>query len=202
MDKKLNVLVIEDSQVDAELNVAMLRRAGYDVTYQRVETSEEMLQATTAVCWDIILSDYSMPHFTVLAALEIYHAEGRDIPFIVISGAIGEDKAVQIIRAGAHDYLLKSNMTRFFTVVERELREAYNRRELIALNTALAVSEEKYRSYIDNAPDGVFIVDETGRYIEVNDAACRITGYTKEELLQMSIADIIPKEFLGQGEAQ
>ncbi|MCX6303602.1 MAG: PAS domain S-box protein [Bacteroidetes bacterium] len=194
MDKKLNILVIEDSQADAELNVRLLRSAGYEVTYQRVESAPEMIEALNGETWDLILSDYLMPNFTVQAALEIYHKGGLNVPFIVISGAIGEVKAVQLIKAGAHDYLLKSNMARFIPVVERELREMNNQRAIINISNALSSSEEKFRSYIDNAPDGVFVADETGKYIEVNDAACRITGYSKEELLTMQISDLLPDE--------
>jgi two-component system sensor histidine kinase UhpB len=199
MHKKLFVLVIEDIPEDAELNVRLLRNAGYDVTYRRVETAVEMEAAMSSQSWDIILSDYSMPHFSVQEALEIYHAHGIDIPFIVISGAIGEVKAVQLIKAGVHDYLLKVNMTRFISVVERELREASNRREVINLSSSLASSEEKFRSYIDHAPDGIFVADEKGRYIEVNEAASRITGYSQGELLTMSISDLLTDEGLEQG---
>jgi PAS domain S-box-containing protein len=196
MNKKLNVLVIEDTQADAELNVELLRIAGYEVYYQRVETAPAMRLAIESASWDIILSDYSMPQFSVLEALEIYHAHGSDIPFIVVSGAIGEVRAVQLIKSGAHDFLLKANMTRFISVVERELKESATRRELVLVNAALEVTEEKYRGYIDHAPDGVFIIDETGKYVEVNEAVCRNTGYSKAELLNMSITDILPEESL------
>ncbi|MEI7895781.1 MAG: PAS domain S-box protein [bacterium] len=191
MANKLFVLVIEDSPADAELNLRFLRKAGYDVTSRRVETAGEMTDAINAEPWDIILSDYSMPQFTVQAALEIYHAHDADIPFIVISGAIGEEKAVQLIKAGVHDYLLKDNMTRFIPVIERELRDAHNRRELIKVNSALTRSEKKYKSYVENAPDVVFVADPSGRYIEVNEAACRITGYSRSELAGMSILNMI-----------
>ena len=199
MNNKLSVIIIEDSQIDAELNVRLLRAAGYDVTFRRVESPKEMTEVIALEPWDLILSDFSMPKFSVQEALEIYNAYGADIPFIVISGAIGEEKAVQLIKAGVHDYLLKDNMTRFTSVVERELREAHIRRELGKISTALAISEDKFKSYIENAPDGVFVTDETGKYIDVNEAACRITGYSKDELLNMSISDILPEESLEEG---
>ena len=194
LSKNLNVLVIEDSQADAELNIRLLRTAGYEVSYKRVETAGEMKSAVESEPWDLILSDYSMPRFSVLAALEIFHDQGPDIPFIVISGAIGEEKAVQLIKGGVHDYLLKDRMARFIPTVERELREAYNRRELVKMSSALASSEAQFQTYIDNAPDGVFLTNETGKYIEVNEAASRITGYSKDELLCMSISDLLPPE--------
>jgi two-component system sensor histidine kinase UhpB len=199
LNKKLFVLIIEDSQADAELNVMLLQTAGYDISYKRVATAQEMTEALEMEPWDLILSDYSMLHFTVQAALEIYHAHGADIPFIVISGAIGEEKAVQLIKAGVHDYLLKGNMARFIPIVERELRAAFNRRELVKVNTAFEILREKFRIYVENAPDAVFVTDRTGRYTHVNDAASRITGYTRDELLKMPVLDLITEESIEQG---
>ena len=201
MNHKLNVLVIEDNQSDAELNVRMLRKAGYEVMYKRVETAEDMTAAFESESWDLILSDYSMPRFSVHAALQIYNAQGADIPFIVISGAIGEEKAIQLIKSGVHDYLLKGNMTRFISVVDRELRETLRKKELVSVSNALTTSEAKFQRYIDNAPDGIFIADETGKYIEVNEAACMITGYTTNELLMLHIWDLLPEESLEDGMA-
>jgi len=199
MNQKLFVLVIEDSADDAELNINHLKKGGYDISYRRIDTAEEMKKEMNNRKWDLILSDYSMPEFDVPSALDIYHASGNDIPFIVISGAIGEEKAVDIIKAGAHDYLLKDNLTRFVSVVERELRETQVRRNLINAMEAFKSSEEKYRSYVENATDGVFVVDEKGRYIEVNTAATLITGYTEKELLGMTISDLLPPEYIQRG---
>ena len=137
MNQKLYVLIIEDSQEDTELIVNLLRKEGYDISYRRVEMEDGMKRALEDQHWDLILSDYSMPSFDVPSALEIYHKSGADIPFVVISGAIGEDKAVEMIKAGARDYLLKDNMTRFASVVERELREARVRKELVKANEKL-----------------------------------------------------------------
>jgi PAS domain S-box-containing protein len=198
MDKKLFVLIIEDSQADAELNVRLLRTAGYDISYQRVETAKEMTEALELETWDMILSDYSIPRFSIQAALEIYHAHGADIPFIVISGAIGEKKGVQLIKAGVHDYLLKGNMARFIPIVERELRAAFNRRELIKVSTAFEILREKFRIYVENAPDAVFVTDRIGKFTYVNDATSQITGYTRDELLKRPVQAIITEESLNK----
>ena len=176
MTRKLSVLIIEDNQNDAELTANHLSEAGYDISYLCVDTADGMKTALNNQKWDLIISDYSMPEFDVPSALSIYHESGADIPFIILSGAIGEEKAVEIIKAGAHDYLLKDNMTRFASVVERELREAKVRRDLIKVYAALKTSEGKYRSYVEYAPDGVFVADENGKYLEVNRAAALITG--------------------------
>jgi two-component system sensor histidine kinase UhpB len=191
MKKLINVLVIEDCVADADYNVNLLQRAGYVVTSRRVETEDEMTSALETETWDLILSDYSMPQFTVHAALELYHAFGLKIPFIVLSGAIGEEKAVQLIKAGVHDYLLKDNMTRFISVVERELKEADILLKLDSLSSALEASELKYQNYLENAPDVVFVADETGRFITINKAGCELTGYSKQELFDMSVLDLI-----------
>jgi len=199
MTRKLSVLIIEDNQQDAELTANHLSEAGYDISYLRTDTADGMKAALNNQKWDLILSDYSMPGFDVPSALEIYHESGIDIPFIIISGAIGEEKAVELIKAGAHDYLLKDNMTRFATVIERELREVMVRRELINADAALKNSEEKYRSYVEYSPDGVFVADENGKYLEVNKAATHITGFTKEELLGMSLSDLLPPDYIEWG---
>jgi PAS domain S-box-containing protein len=129
VSSKLSVLVIEDSAEDAEKNISYLQHAGYEVYSKRVETEKEMRSAMEKEKWDIILADYLMPRFSVPAALQIYKESGSDIPFIVISGAIGDKKAVSMMKAGAHDYFMKDNMTRFVSAVERELREAAIREE-------------------------------------------------------------------------
>ncbi|MCX6305172.1 MAG: PAS domain S-box protein [Bacteroidetes bacterium] len=176
MNDKLSVLIIEDSQDDAELNAWYLKKAGYNIDFTRVETPGEMKNAVASQKWDMILSDYSMPMFDVLSALAIYHASGLDIPFIVISGAIGEEKAVEMIKAGAHDYLLKDNMMRFAPVVKRELREAHLRQNLSDANIALSASEERYRTMIKASPDGIFILDINGVITEVTAAGLALFG--------------------------
>jgi PAS domain S-box-containing protein len=195
MDHTLSVLIIEDSENDADLNSWYLRKAGYNIDFQRVETAEEMKKALDLRSWDMILSDYSMPRFDVLSALAIYHASGLDIPFIVISGAIGEEKAVELIKAGAHDYLLKDNMTRFATVVKRELSEAQLRQRLSNANTALAKSEERYRLMIKASPDGIVITDLNGVITEVSAAGLALYGTTESnDIVGMHFSRFLPPE--------
>ena len=129
MNKLLHLLQIEDSEADAKLIVYILRRAGYDVDARRVETAAAMKQAFEDDTWDAIIADYSLPQFDVTGALEILRESGRDIPFIVVSGAVGEDVAVETMRLGAHDYLLKNSMTRLAAAVEREIGNARMRAE-------------------------------------------------------------------------
>jgi signal transduction histidine kinase/DNA-binding NarL/FixJ family response regulator len=129
MKKPLRLLLIEDSEDDAELVLAELRLGDYEPVYERVDTSEGVTAALQNQSWDIILSDYSMPRFSAPAALELLRATMLDIPFIIVSGAIGEAIAVAAMKQGAHDYILKGSLSRLIPAIERELREAEVRRE-------------------------------------------------------------------------
>ena len=127
--KPLRVLVVEDSEDDTELLLHELRRGGYDLTHTRVDIAEMMNSELSEHKWDIVISDFSMPHFDAFAALELLHSTLQDIPFIIVSGTIGEDRAVTAMKLGAHDYILKGNLKRLVPAVERELREARSRQE-------------------------------------------------------------------------
>jgi DNA-binding NtrC family response regulator len=120
---------VEDSEDDALLVLAELKRGGYELQWRQVDTPGAMKTALLDGVWDLIISDYSMPHFSGLAALELAQASGLALPFIIISGKIGEETAVAAMKAGAHDYLLKGHLTRLVPVVRRELREAEAQRE-------------------------------------------------------------------------
>ena len=124
---QLRVLVIEDSEDDTELMLRELRRGQYDLVYTRVETPEAMHSELTTRTWDMVIADFSMPHFNAFAALDLLHRTQQDIPFIIVSGTIGEDRAVTAMKLGAHDYILKGNLKRLMPAVDRELREALNR---------------------------------------------------------------------------
>ena len=129
MSKRLRALIVDDSENDAALVALELRRGGYDVTCERVETPETMNSALAKQTWDLIISDYTMPHFSGLDALKSFKKTGIDLPFLMVSGSIGEETAVDVMKAGAHDYLMKDNLRRLIPSVDRELREADVRRE-------------------------------------------------------------------------
>jgi diguanylate cyclase (GGDEF)-like protein len=129
MSKRLRVLVVDDSEDDALLLLRGLSRGGFEPEFERVETPEAMAAALSASSWDIIISDYSMPLFSGLAALSVLKESGLDLPFILVSGTIGEDLAVEAMKAGAHDYVMKGNLQRLTTAIERELREVEARKE-------------------------------------------------------------------------
>ncbi|HET8668845.1 MAG TPA: ATP-binding protein [Terriglobales bacterium] len=141
MKRQLRLLNIEDSEDDSLLLRRHLTRAGYELIFERVDTIESMKAALERHSWDIALSDYVMPKFSALAALDLLKAMGVDLPFIILSGAIGEETAVAAMRAGAHDYLMKDNLTRLVPAIERELHDAANRREHQRAEVALRNSE-------------------------------------------------------------
>lgn len=128
MNTSLRVLIVEDSEDDAALMQRALSRGGYASTPQRIDTPEDMIDALKSETWDLILSDHQMPHFNALDALAILRKTGLDVPFIIVSGTINEDTALAAMRAGAQDYVLKSNLARLCVAVERELGEAEVRR--------------------------------------------------------------------------
>jgi two-component system, cell cycle sensor histidine kinase and response regulator CckA len=128
MQKKLKLLIVEDSENDAELLARAIRKGGYDLIYSRVDT-REALRASLCEMWDLIVSDHSMPRFSGVAALAMVREKCPDTPFIFVSGTIGEDIAVDAMRVGAQDYIMKGNLARLLPAIDRELREARNRAE-------------------------------------------------------------------------
>jgi diguanylate cyclase (GGDEF)-like protein/PAS domain S-box-containing protein len=193
MGIELRVLVVEDSEDDTTFIVRQLRKGGYDPVYLRVETREEMLNALKGSEWDIILSDYNLPIFSGLQALELTRQQGFDIPFVVVSGAIGEETAVEMMRAGAHDYLMKDNLARLGPVVTRELNEAKIRSERNQAALDLVESEEKYRSIFSNDYFAMCVLSvDTFRFADVNEGFCKLYGYSREEFLSgMTLRDLL-----------
>lgn len=125
--RPLNLLLVEDSEDDAFLLLHFLEQGGYEPHYLRVETSDQFQAALKKQDWDLILADYNLPRFSGLAALKLVQEKELDIPFILVSGAIGEETAVTAMKAGAHDYLLKDKLARLAPAVDRELKEALGR---------------------------------------------------------------------------
>lgn len=148
MNKLLRVLIVEDSEDDAELLAIALKRSDYEIIHQRVDTKLSMQIALEKQLWDIVLADYSMPQFSAIAALELLKERQLDLPFVIVSGKIGEDTAVAAMKAGAHDYLVKGQLSRLIPAVERELREAVLREEYRAAQKRL-----RYLAYYDKLTD-------------------------------------------------
>ncbi|MGE3538590.1 MAG: response regulator [Candidatus Tectimicrobiota bacterium] len=185
MQMPLRLLIVEDSEDDTLLLLRALRQTGYQPTYQRVETSTDFLTALTGQTWDLIIADYAMPHFSGLMALHLLKEQGHDVPFIVVSGAIGEDVAVEAMKAGAHDYVMKGNLARLGPAVARELREASMRQERRQAAVALQQSEERLRQ----ANAALFQLARSPHLLDGHlDAALRETTETAGRMLAVTRA--------------
>jgi len=193
----LRVLLVEDSEDDALLAVRELARGGYKPTWERVQDRQAMREALRRTPWDVVISDWSMPQFNALAALALVKESGIDVPFIIASGTIGEETAVEALHAGADDFLLKGNLARMNPAVERVLRESQRRDAHRQASTALRKSEDRFAKLAASGIIGVVVADVFGKIAEANDAFVRMVGYSREELVSGAIpgADLIPSEW-------
>ena len=175
----LSVLLVEDSPSDAALSLRHLTKAGFELTHLRVETAAQMREALRTHSWDIVLCDFSLPGFNATSALATLQETSLDIPFIVVSGSIGDETAIELMRNGARDYLMKNNMARLAPAVERELREAALRREQRAAEKRLRLSIRVFES----ADEGIIVTDAQGDIVATNPAFEKITGYREVDVL-------------------
>jgi signal transduction histidine kinase len=150
MDKTIHILFVEDNEGDVLLEINELTNSGYKVVFERVETAEDFKNALDEKKWDCIISDYSMPNFSGLDALAELNKSEIDIPFILVSGVIGEETAVTAMKAGSHDYIMKSKLNRLMPAIERELREAEVRRQKQLVVKALEESEQNLKKQISD----------------------------------------------------
>jgi len=190
MPRPLKVLLVEDSEDDALLILRALQKGGYEVFHERVETAKALEEALEKKTWDIILSDYKLPGFNGLTALSIYKDKGVQVPFIIVSGTIGEDIAVAALKAGAHDYIMKDRLGRLLPAIERELAEAAGRLERRREQEKLRQAEERYRSIFENAREGIYRSTPEGKIIMANRAMATMFGYQSPEEFMADIHDV------------
>jgi len=190
----LKILVVEDRPLDAELMIAELNRAGFSGTSSvRVETAADFL-TELGNSPDVILCDYALPGFGALEALQLLQERKLDIPFIVVSGSIGEETAVDAIKNGADDYLLKDRLGRLGSAVmqaveEKKLRAAANRAE-----EDLRQSEFKYRCLFEHLPEAAYLCDSTtGKIIDTNQRGERILGLERAQILGTRLSGFVPE---------
>jgi PAS domain S-box-containing protein len=191
--------MVEDIPEEAELIELYLRRHDYAVEVRRVDCPDAMQDALAAQPWDVILADYRVPGFGALAALAMLKVSRRDIPFIIVSGTISDENAVAAMRAGAHDYVLKSNLSRLFPAIEREIQEAAARAEKRQIEVALQQSdadlrerETRLEGIISSAMDAIISVDENRRIILFNRAAEKMFLCDAAKALGSSLDQFIP----------
>ena len=192
MTKKLRALIVDDSQDDVLLLVRQLKKEGYDLVFERVDTDQTMKTALESKTWDVVICDYTMPAFSAPEALVILQDSGLDLPFIVVSGVMGEETAVEIMKAGAHDYFKKDNLVRLAQAIDRELQEAIVRNERKLALQALNESETRFRNIFNGVRDAIFVETPGGKILDVNDAACEMFGYSRKNFITKSVAELVP----------
>ncbi|NQU83820.1 MAG: PAS domain S-box protein, partial [Parcubacteria group bacterium] len=188
--EKQKILMLEDNNSDAELIKEELIVHKFDFTSELVETEKDFIAAIHGFKPDIILSDYNLPQFTGFEALKIAKKLVPDIPFIMITGSLSEETAADSIKRGAWDYILKENLTRLTSAIENALKLKEEKDKNKQAEKTLKASEERYRVLFETAKDSIFITDESGKFLDVNQAACKSLGYSKEELLKMRNQDL------------
>jgi two-component system sensor histidine kinase/response regulator len=190
MSAPRRILMVEDSADDAELTARALRRSGCELTFERVETPEAMHAALLQEKWDLVIADYSMPHFNGIAALRLLQEQGLDLPFILVSGTVGEDVAVEAMKCGAGDYVLKNNLVRLPLAVERELRD-------FEMRGARKYAENLYSNLVERVPVGLFRTLPGGAIAEGNPALIEMLGFSDaDSLKRANVSDLWlrPKE--------
>ena len=195
---RLRVLVVEDRSADAELMVAELRRAGFAFDWHRVDTERDFLTHLNPLP-DIVLADFHMPQFTGLRALQILKERGLDIPFIIVSGSIEEEVAVDAMQQGASDYLLKDRLIRLGAAVNRALEAKHLRDEERKAKDELAMARNLLHTMGTSVPDYITVKDLESRYVLVNDAYANFLGKaTSQELVGKTVFDVFPHELAAQ----
>jgi PAS domain S-box-containing protein len=201
-EKVLKVLLVEDSDSDAALLQRSLLQTRYEIRCERVETAEKFCAMLKHETWDIVIADFSLPQFDAPTALNLLRQQDLDTPFIVVSGQIGEETAVKMMKAGANDYLMKNNLPRLAPAIEREFRDAQARRKNRQSEALLKESESQYRAVTESAIDAILITNDKGLIVHSNRRAESMFGYEPFELQGQPLRRIVPfseRELMGNG---
>lgn len=198
--KPLRILVVENREDDAELMMERLRRDGFEPIWRRVDTPEALLAALRDEPWHMVLCDFVMPRFSGADALRIFKEEGLDLPFIIVSGSIEDEAAVESMKAGAHDFFRKDKLARLAAAIDRELREAQVRRERARATAALQEVQELHRRTLESIKDyAIFASDLEGRVTTWNPGVERVLGYPGPSFIGLPFARLFTPEDLEAG---
>ncbi len=194
-NQPLRVVLVEDNDDDAQIILRLLRRGGYEPDWVQVQTAEALEEALAQGHWDIVLSDYTMPQCDALRALHKLREQSAHLPFIIVSGSIGEETAVAAMRAGASDYLMKTNLTRLVPAIERELRESAERQERSRTKRALMDLQAKFEVIFREYLDVMLVLDaRDGGILHANEAVSRVLGYEESRLVGLSFDTLWPDD--------
>ncbi len=182
MKKNLNILFIEDSDDDAMLIERELTRGGYQIFSMRIDNEAALLQTINLHAWDLVLADYVLPQFSGINAIRLIRTINADVPCIMISGKAGEETAVEAMKAGAADFLLKNRLSRLLPVVEREINEAEVRKEKKIIESQLSEKEEQYLKLFESASDAIIIIDNY-KFVDSNHQMYHLLGYEKADII-------------------
>ena len=194
MPTPLRLLIVEDSEDDAVIVLHELKRGGFEVAAKRVDSKAAMMEALDSQPWDLIISDYSLPGFGGMEALKIYQSRKLDIPFISVSGAMGEELAVEMMHAGVHDYVIKGNFSRLNHAVGRELRASAERRARRQLEQARAV----LASIVESCDAAIVGKNLDGNILSWNAAAETLYGYPAAEVIEKPVSMLVPPDRLAE----
>ncbi|MGE5499705.1 MAG: histidine kinase dimerization/phosphoacceptor domain -containing protein [Syntrophothermus sp.] len=186
----LKVLSLEDSIKDFEIICEVLADAGYNLNALRIDTKDSFEEAIQSDGYDIILVDFNLPGFNAFGALELCNKFCPNTPVICVSGSIGEETAIKLLKQGAVDYILKERLDRLPFAIKRAINEAIEKEALRQAEVRLIESEQKFRLLFETAKDGIFQITTQGEIVAVNEAFARMHGYTAEEMLHMNIKDL------------
>ncbi|MBK9355846.1 MAG: PAS domain S-box protein [Bacteroidales bacterium] len=192
MDTLTRILIVEDCMPDAELNKREAMKVLKNCTFEVVETEPDFLNSLFSFKPHLILSDYSMPVFDGLTALSLAIEHTPEIPVIIVTGSVNEDTAVECMKAGAANYVIKQHIKRLGPAILHAISENKRRYEHKKAEEALRESESRYRNLFDLSPVGILLQDENNTIIDANENYCRLTGYQKQELIGKHISIIVP----------
>jgi len=194
MSNILRILHLEDNPNDVELVRGTIIAQGVDVEITVTDTRSNFIDALEKGNYDLILADYTLPSFDGLSALSLVREKFTLLPFIFVTGTMGEEKAVETLKKGATDYVLKHNLTRLVPSIMRALREAQEHIDRKKAQEAFKDGEKKYRTIVENINDALYIHDFMGNIIDVNENACKMLGYKREELIGANLSMIDSEE--------